>query len=152
MHEVAVNPWVALAYLAALTGETRLVISSGSLMARSGNTILTTLRDVNLVIDQGRVVEDGSPAFLRHAGGVFERMWVAPVVAGVAAALVAVVAPGRLMLAAPIPWAERCWALPFRLVLASSERYYLQRQLLFMVRRWVPVPPSWSSPTAALWR
>ena len=28
-----------------------------------------------LVIDQGRVVEDGSPAFLRHAGGVFERMW-----------------------------------------------------------------------------
>lgn len=46
--------WVAppLAYLSALTGETRLVISSGSLMARSGNTILTTLRDVNLVVEE----------------------------------------------------------------------------------------------------
>ncbi|WP_274533782.1 ABC transporter ATP-binding protein [Methylobacterium sp. Leaf112] len=28
-----------------------------------------------LVIDQGRVVEDGSPAALRGAGGVFARMW-----------------------------------------------------------------------------
>lgn len=46
--------WVAppLAYLSALKGETQLVISSGSLMARSGNTILTTLRDVNLVIEE----------------------------------------------------------------------------------------------------
>lgn len=45
--------WVAppLGYLAGLKGETRLVIHSGSLMARSGNTILTTLRDVNLVVD-----------------------------------------------------------------------------------------------------
>ncbi|MBN9471811.1 MAG: AsmA family protein [Bosea sp.] len=51
--------WVAppLAYLAALTGETRLVISSGSLMARSGNTILTTLRDVNLVIEEREEAE-----------------------------------------------------------------------------------------------
>jgi hypothetical protein len=58
-----------------------------------------------------------------------------------------------LMLVAPIPWAKRCWALPFCLVLAPSERYYLQRgrrpkkltdrarQLLLMVRRWVPERP-----------
>lgn len=55
-----------------------------------------------------------------------------------------------LMLIAPIPWAKRCWALPFCSVLAPSERYYQQRgrrpnkltdsarQLLLMVRRWVP--------------
>jgi len=45
--------WVAppLAYLSALTGETRIVITAGSLMARSGNAILTTLRDVNLVVE-----------------------------------------------------------------------------------------------------
>lgn len=55
-----------------------------------------------------------------------------------------------LMLVAPIPWAKRCWALPFCSVLAPSERYYLQRgrrpnkltdrarQLLLMVRRWIP--------------
>ena len=55
-----------------------------------------------------------------------------------------------LMLVAPIPWAKRCWALPFCSVLAPSERYYLNRgrrpnkltdrarQLLLMVRRWVP--------------
>ncbi|MGJ7915268.1 transposase [Massilia sp. LXY-6] len=55
-----------------------------------------------------------------------------------------------LMLVAPIPWANRCWALPFCTVLAPSERYYLQRgrrpnkltdrarQLLLMVKRWVP--------------
>ena len=58
-----------------------------------------------------------------------------------------------LMLIAPIPWAKRCWALPFCTVLAPSERYYLQRgrrpnkltdrarQLLLMVRRWVPERP-----------
>jgi hypothetical protein len=58
-----------------------------------------------------------------------------------------------LMLVAPIPWAKRCWALPFCSVLAPSERYYLQRgrrpnkltdrarQLLLMVRRWVPERP-----------
>ena len=28
-----------------------------------------------LVIDQGRVVEDGTAAALRRAGGLFERMW-----------------------------------------------------------------------------
>ena len=55
-----------------------------------------------------------------------------------------------LMLIAPIPWAKRCWALPFCTVLAPSERYYIQRgrrpnkltdrarQLLLMVKRWVP--------------
>src|SRR3954468_17477302 len=55
-----------------------------------------------------------------------------------------------LMLVAPIPWAKRCWALPFCSVLAPSERYYLQRgrrpnkltdrarQLLLTVRRWIP--------------
>jgi hypothetical protein len=58
-----------------------------------------------------------------------------------------------LTLVAPIPWAKRCWALPFCTVLAPSERYYLQRrrrpnkltdrarQLLLMVRRWVPGRP-----------
>jgi hypothetical protein len=58
-----------------------------------------------------------------------------------------------LMLVAPIPWAKRCWALPFCSVLAPSERYYLQRgrrpnkltdrarQMLLMVRRWVPERP-----------
>lgn len=55
--------WVApaLAYLTALKGETRLVINSGSLMARSGNTILTTLRDVNLVVEDRE--EDEPVAF-----------------------------------------------------------------------------------------
>jgi hypothetical protein len=55
-----------------------------------------------------------------------------------------------LMLVTPIPWAKRCWALPFCTVLAPSERYYLERgrrpdkltdrarQLLLMVRRWLP--------------
>ncbi|WP_223164861.1 transposase [Massilia mucilaginosa] len=54
-----------------------------------------------------------------------------------------------LMLIAPIPWAKRCWALPFCSVLAPSERYYLQRgrrpnkltdrarQLLLMIRHWL---------------
>jgi hypothetical protein len=32
-----------------------------------------------------------------------------------------------LMLLAPIPWAERVWALPFLTVLAPSERYHQQR-------------------------
>lgn len=32
-----------------------------------------------------------------------------------------------LMLLAPIPWAGRCWALPFCSVLAPSERYYRER-------------------------
>jgi hypothetical protein len=55
-----------------------------------------------------------------------------------------------LMLLAPIPWAGRCWALPFCSVLAPSQRYYLDRQrrqnkltdrahqLLRLVKRWLP--------------
>ena len=55
-----------------------------------------------------------------------------------------------LMLVAPVPWAKRCWALPFCSVLSPSERYYLERkrrpnkltdrarQLLLMVKRWLP--------------
>ena len=33
-----------------------------------------------------------------------------------------------LMLLAPIPWAQRVWALPFLTVLAPSERYYQERE------------------------
>jgi hypothetical protein len=55
-----------------------------------------------------------------------------------------------LMLLAPVPWAQRVWALPFVTVLAPSERYYQQRgraaqtflqraaQAIRVVRRWVP--------------
>jgi hypothetical protein len=55
-----------------------------------------------------------------------------------------------LMLLAPIPWAERVWALPFLTVLAPSERYHQERemthktltdharQMLVQVRRWLP--------------
>lgn len=55
-----------------------------------------------------------------------------------------------LMLLAPIPWAQRVWALPFLTVLAPSERYnetqrYQHktltdwgRQMLLQVRRWLP--------------
>jgi hypothetical protein len=55
-----------------------------------------------------------------------------------------------LMLLAPIPWAGRCWALPFCTVLSPSKRYDEDRgrqpnkltdrarQLLLMVRRWLP--------------
>ncbi len=55
-----------------------------------------------------------------------------------------------LMLLAPIPWAQRVWALPFLTVLAPSERYYQDRvrghklltdwarQMLLQVRRWLP--------------
>ena len=55
-----------------------------------------------------------------------------------------------LMLLAPIPWAQRVWALPFLTVLAPSERYYEKsprahkkltdwgRQMLLQVRRWLP--------------
>jgi hypothetical protein len=54
------------------------------------------------------------------------------------------------MLLAPIPWAQRVWALPFLTALAPSERYYRGkrhahkkltdwgRQLLLQVRRWLP--------------
>ncbi len=55
-----------------------------------------------------------------------------------------------LMLLAPIPWANRVWALPFLTALAPSERYDTQQghrhkavtdwawQLLRVVRRWWP--------------
>ena len=55
-----------------------------------------------------------------------------------------------LMLLAPIPWADRVWALPFLTALAPSERYDVQHgrrhkaltdwawQLLLVVRRWWP--------------
>lgn len=40
-----------LGYLARLDGQTRLILSSGSVMMRAESTVLTTLRDVNLVIE-----------------------------------------------------------------------------------------------------
>jgi hypothetical protein len=55
-----------------------------------------------------------------------------------------------LMLLAPIPWAQRVWALPFLTALAPSERYYEKqgrkrkkltdwaRQMFLQVRRWLP--------------
>src|SRR5215211_1143967 len=55
-----------------------------------------------------------------------------------------------LMLLAPIPWAQRVWALPFLTVLAPSERYYAgrkqqhkqltdwARQMIMQVRAWLP--------------
>jgi len=55
-----------------------------------------------------------------------------------------------LMLLAPIPWAERIWALPFLTALAPSERYCQTRgrrhkkltdwgrQLVLQARRWLP--------------
>ncbi len=54
------------------------------------------------------------------------------------------------MLLAPIPWAERIWALPFLTALAPSERYCQTRgrrhkkltdwgrQLVLQARRWLP--------------
>lgn len=55
-----------------------------------------------------------------------------------------------LMLLAPIPWAQRVWALPFLTALAPSERYCREhgkrhkkltdwaRQLVSQTRRWLP--------------
>ncbi|HIG57292.1 MAG TPA: transposase [Candidatus Handelsmanbacteria bacterium] len=55
-----------------------------------------------------------------------------------------------LMLLAPVPWADRIWALPFLSVLCPSERYYQARgrshqtllhraqQMLGLLARWVP--------------
>src|SRR5438105_2897956 len=55
-----------------------------------------------------------------------------------------------MMVLAPIPWAERIWALPFLSVLAPSERHYEQRgrrhkkitdwgrQMIRQLRRWLP--------------
>lgn len=41
-----------LGYLARLDSQTRLVLNSGSVMMRSDGTVLTTLRDVNLLIEE----------------------------------------------------------------------------------------------------
>lgn len=41
-----------LGYLARLDSQTRLVLNSGSVMMRSDSTVLTTLRDVNLLIEE----------------------------------------------------------------------------------------------------
>jgi hypothetical protein len=55
-----------------------------------------------------------------------------------------------LQLLAPVPWAQRVWALPFLTMLAPSERYHQERgqrhktltdwgrQLLRQLRRWLP--------------
>ena len=55
-----------------------------------------------------------------------------------------------LMWLAPIPWAQRTWALPVLTVLAPSERYYQRlgktpkkltdwaRQMIIQLRRWLP--------------
>ena len=55
-----------------------------------------------------------------------------------------------LMVLAPIPFAQRVWALPFLTILAPSERYYAEkvrahkkvtdwmRQVLLQIRRWLP--------------
>ncbi|MBA2731493.1 MAG: transposase [Acidobacteria bacterium] len=55
-----------------------------------------------------------------------------------------------LMLLVEIPWAGRCWALPFLTVLCPSERYHTERgrthqklteraqQMLLLVKRWLP--------------
>jgi len=55
-----------------------------------------------------------------------------------------------LMVLVEIPWAGRCWALPFLTALCPSERYYEERgrahrklterarQMLLMVKRWLP--------------
>lgn len=55
-----------------------------------------------------------------------------------------------LMLLCEIPWAGRCWALPFLTVLCPSERYYEERgrqhrklterarQALLLLKRWLP--------------
>jgi DDE superfamily endonuclease len=55
-----------------------------------------------------------------------------------------------LMLLAPIPWAQRVWALPFLTVLAPSERYYKGKArghkkltqwaqpMVMQARRWLP--------------
>lgn len=58
-----------------------------------------------------------------------------------------------VMLLAPIPWAQRVWALPFLAALAPSVRYHQTRgqrhkrltdwarQLLRQIRRWLPARP-----------
>lgn len=55
-----------------------------------------------------------------------------------------------MMLLAPIPWAQRVWALPFLTVLAPPKRYYggrkqqhksltdWARQMIMQVRSWLP--------------
>jgi hypothetical protein len=72
-----------------------------------------------------------------------------------------------LMLLAPIPWANRTWALPFLTCLAPSERFYIKkarahkkltdwgRQMVMQLRRWLPKRPlvivADSSFAAILW-
>ena len=72
-----------------------------------------------------------------------------------------------LMLLAPIPWAQRTWALPFLTCLAPSERFYQNkarahkkltdwgRQMVMQLRRWLPerqlVVVADSSFAAILW-
>jgi hypothetical protein len=58
-----------------------------------------------------------------------------------------------MMLLAPIPWANRVWALPFFTVLAPSQRYHSERglphktladwarQMVSQLRRWLPERP-----------
>jgi hypothetical protein len=58
-----------------------------------------------------------------------------------------------LMLLAPIPWAQRTWALPFLTCLAPSQRFYAKkarthkkltdwgRQMVMQARRWLPERP-----------
>ena len=58
-----------------------------------------------------------------------------------------------LMWLGHIPWAGRCWALPFLTVLAPSQRYYQRpgrrhkkltdwaRQMILQLRRWLPRRP-----------
>ncbi|MFP4438870.1 MAG: transposase [Chloroflexaceae bacterium] len=56
----------------------------------------------------------------------------------------------RMLLLAPIPWAQRIWALPFLTVPAPAKRYYQERdrrhtpmlhwarQMISQLRRWLP--------------
>lgn len=58
-----------------------------------------------------------------------------------------------LMWLAPIPWANRIWALPFLTVLSPSKRYHQKkgkqhkkitdwgRQMIYQLRRWIPKRP-----------
>src|ERR687883_182716 len=60
-----------------------------------------------------------------------------------------------VMLLAPIPWAQRVWALPCLTGLAPSQHYHAQRgqrhktvtdwarQLIRQVRRWLPGRAEW---------
>jgi len=68
---------------AALDTETEAEVQSALVRLTGGRTVvcvahrLSTLAgfDRILVVEDGRIVEDGSPAELRRAGGAFDRMW-----------------------------------------------------------------------------